>query len=110
MTQLRFLSHADVIRCLPMPEAIEGMKSAYAQLSAGAAEMPLRVRVAGKGDGIALLMPAYLKQTGSMAVKLVSVFPQNTARNLPIVHALVLALNAETGQPIALMDGESLTM
>jgi ornithine cyclodeaminase/alanine dehydrogenase-like protein (mu-crystallin family) len=109
MTQLRFLSRADVIRCLPMVEAIEGMKSAYAQLSSGDADMPLRARVSGTNDGIALFMPAYLKQTGAMAVKVVSVFPQNSQFNLPIIHALVLVLNAETGEPVALMDGGALT-
>jgi ornithine cyclodeaminase/alanine dehydrogenase-like protein (mu-crystallin family) len=109
MTQLRFLSRADVIRCLPMVEAIEGMKSAYAQLSSGDADMPLRARVSGTNDGIALFMPAYLKQTGAMAVKVVSVFPQNSQFNLPMIHALVLVLNAETGEPVALMDGGALT-
>lgn len=109
MTQIRFLSRDDVIRCLPMTEAIEGMKSAFAQLSAGEADMPLRARVSGNRDGVALMMPAHLKKSGDMGVKIVSVFPQNTSLNLPIIHAMVILLNAENGQPIAIMDGGALT-
>ena len=109
MAQIRFLSRADVVQCLPMAEAIDGMKSAYAQLSAGDADMPLRARVAGNNDGVALVMPAHLRKSGGMAVKIVSVFPENVGLNLPIIHALVLAINPDNGQPIALMDGGSLT-
>ena len=44
--ELRILSASDVRRALPMAEAIAGMKEAYAQLSAGQVDMPLRSRVA----------------------------------------------------------------
>ena len=109
MATLRFLSRAEVVQALPMADAIEGMKSAYAQLSSGQADMPLRARVAGNNEGVSLVMPAHLKQSGDMGVKIVSVFPNNPSRNLPIIHALVLALDPETGQPLALFEGGSLT-
>ncbi|MDQ7034991.1 MAG: ornithine cyclodeaminase family protein [Anaerolineae bacterium] len=44
-----------------------------------------------------------------MGVKIVSVFPQNKTLNLPIIHAMVILLNAENGQAIAIMDGGALT-
>ena len=109
MAKLRFLSAEDVKKALPMREAIEGMKSAYEQLSSAQAEMPLRGRVAGLNDGVLLLMPAFLKENNAMAVKLVSVFPQNQSQKLPIIHALVMAFDAETGQPLAILEGSSLT-
>lgn len=109
MSQVRFLSRDDVIRALPMADAIEAMKSAYGQLSAGQADMPLRGRVAGKNDGVTLVMPAHLQKTGHLGVKIVSVFPQNTVQNLPIIHAMVIALDAKTGQVLALLEGGSLT-
>ena len=109
MSQVRFLSRENVIRALPMADAIEAMKSAYGQLSAGQADMPLRGRVSGKKDGITLVMPAHLQETAHLGVKIVSVFPKNTEQNLPIIHAMVLALDAETGQALALLEGGSLT-
>lgn len=104
---LRFLSAADVVQALPMAAAIEGMKQAFAQLSADKADVPLRARV--QSAGTTLVMPAYLSATNDLAVKIVSVFPGNAQKDLPTIHALVLALDAETGQPIALMEGGSLT-
>lgn len=109
MSKLRFLSRTDVARALPMKAAVEGMKQAYAQLSAGEANMPLRARVPAENEGVALVMPAYLPRSQSLALKVVTVFPENVTQNLPIIHALVLALDAESGQPLALMEGGSLT-
>jgi ornithine cyclodeaminase/alanine dehydrogenase-like protein (mu-crystallin family) len=39
----------------------------------------------------------------------VSVFPGNPARGLPLIHAVVIVVDAETGRPVALMDGTYLT-
>lgn len=106
---LRILTAADVRAALPMADCIAGMKQAYAQLSAGTADVPLRTRVSGAADGTLLVMPAHLPQSQSLAVKLVSVFPQNVAQGLPLIHALVMAIDASTGQPLALMEGGSVT-
>lgn len=109
MTQIRFLSSAEVRQALPMADAIIAMKSAYEQLSAGAADMPLRGRTHTASEGVLLTMPAYLKASAELGVKLVSVFPQNAEQGLPIIHAMVLAFDAQTGQPLALMEGGELT-
>jgi len=109
MSEIRFLSRSDVVRALPMPDVIEGMKVAFAALSAGDVEMPLRSRVAGQKDGVSLIMPAHLTMTGDMGVKVVSVFPQNVSIDLPIIHAVVLVLHAETGEVLAMVEGGSLT-
>jgi ornithine cyclodeaminase len=54
-------------------------------------------------------MSAYLPEPEALAVKVVSVFPENAQLSLPTIHALVIALDAKTGKPLALIDGESLT-
>ncbi len=108
--QLRILDAADVRRALPMPVAIEGMKAAYGQLSIGGATIPLRSRIDVPGsDGITLIMPAYLPADDALAVKIVSVFPQNAARREPTIHAAVLALDPANGRPVALLEGSTLT-
>jgi len=107
--KLRLLSATDVVQALPMAEAIEGMKGAYAQLSTGQATMPLRSRIDVPGKGSSLVMPAYLAENGALAVKVVSVFPQNTAVEMPIIHALVLVVDSTTGRPQALLEGGTLT-
>jgi len=107
--RLRILSAGDVRRALPMAAAIEGMKQAYAQLSQGQANMPLRGRVHTDESSVVLVMPAYLPQNAALGVKVVSVFPKNSRHNLPIIHALVMLLDAQSGQPLALMEGSTLT-
>lgn len=107
---LRILSADDVARALPMREAIDGMREAFVQLSLGRAEVPLRGRLPVPAqDAVVLTMPASLPAGGDLAVKIVSVFPRNAARGEPLIHAVVLALDGETGRPTALLDGAALT-
>ncbi|NTU43869.1 MAG: hypothetical protein HGA78_12635, partial [Nitrospirales bacterium] len=104
------LKGADVKASVSMTQAIEAVKAAFAQLSSGQAIVPLRTQIpVGRNEGRTLVMPAYIEATGSLAVKVVSVFPENAKRGLPTIHALVMVVDSETGRPLALMDGESLT-
>lgn len=110
LMELHILSADDVRQALPMGEAIAGMKGAFAQLSAGEAKVPLRSQIAVPDrGGVSIFMPAYLTGTGDMAVKVVSVFPENAQRDLPTIHGVVLALDTQTGRPLALMEGGTLT-
>jgi ornithine cyclodeaminase len=106
--QIRILTAADVRAALPMPKAIEAMKLAFGQFSSGQATVPLRGRL-HTDKGVTLLMPAFLKRSRDLAVKVVSVFGDNPSLGLPTVSALVLVLDAETGIPRAMMEGDSLT-
>jgi ornithine cyclodeaminase/alanine dehydrogenase-like protein (mu-crystallin family) len=108
--QLRVLSADDVARALPMGLAIDGVKEAYAQLSAGHVTLPLRTRIdVIEHQGSTLVMPAYLESSGDMTVKIVSVFPRNIAQGIPTIAAVVIVIDAKTGQPRAILEGASLT-
>jgi ornithine cyclodeaminase/alanine dehydrogenase-like protein (mu-crystallin family) len=107
---LRILSADDVRRALPMAQAVEAMKAAFAQLSDGRAKVPLRTPVEVPAhNGVTLFMPAYLADDDQMAVKIVSVFNDNPAQGLPLIHALVVVVDATTGRSQAAMDGTYLT-
>jgi ornithine cyclodeaminase len=54
-------------------------------------------------------MPAYLSQTDALACKIVSVFPDNSAKDLPVICGLVVLLDEQTGKPLAVIEGASLT-
>ncbi len=105
--------HADdVKKSLPMGQAITAMKAAYASFSSGKAEVPLRARLdIGPHQGICLFMPSFVSGTevDALAVKAVSVFPANTERGLPTIHAAVLVFDPQSGKPVALLEGSSLT-
>ncbi|KPF45716.1 ornithine cyclodeaminase [beta proteobacterium AAP121] len=58
--------------------------------------------------GTVLLMPAW--QAGRhLGVKTINIFPGNSALGLPGLHAIYLLFDANTGVPVALMDGSELT-
>ena len=110
------LTAEEVRKALPMRDAIEAMKRAYAALSDGRAEVPLRVRMPiAAHDALTLVMPAYVQAEDrgalaeSLAIKVVSLFPQNPAHGLAYIQAAVLVLEPTSGRALALLEGSSLT-
>ena len=106
------LTAEDVRKALPMSEAIEAMKNAYASLSNGTAVVPLRTRLPIPGsEALSLFMPAFVsaQEGAALAVKVVSLFPTNLARGLAYIQAAVLVFDPETGRAIALLEGSALT-
>ena len=90
------------------------MKHAYASLSDGKAEVPLRTRISiPSQEAVSLFMPAYVQTEGddALAIKVVSLFPRNPERErrLAFIQAAVLVLDAETGRVVAVLEGSSLT-
>jgi ornithine cyclodeaminase/alanine dehydrogenase-like protein (mu-crystallin family) len=106
--KIRILSAADVRRALPMSEAIEAMRSAFGQLSANQADVPLRTRLQ-TDQGLLLFMPAFLRQSREIGFKMVSLWGDNPAKGLPAVIALATVIDPDTGEPKALLNGEMLT-
>ncbi|HUV80214.1 MAG TPA: hypothetical protein VMW40_05255 [Candidatus Bathyarchaeia archaeon] len=69
---------------LPIDETIEAMKRAFASLSDGHAQVPLRARVQVPAhEGESLFMPAFVDDAEgeALAVKVVSVFPVTHSRD-----------------------------
>jgi ornithine cyclodeaminase len=104
------LTAQDVQTALPMRDAIDAMRKAFGLLASGEAHAPLRTAIEiPKHDAVTLVMPAYLPVGNRLGAKLVSVFPDNATLDLPTIHAVVILLNAATGQPVALLEGTALT-
>jgi len=107
---LRILSGDDVKRSLSMKQTIELMKDAFVRLSRKQANVPLRTPIEiPENNGGALFMPVYLPNTKQFGLKVASIFKKNPEHGLPLIHAMVLVMDATNGRPLALMDGEYLT-
>jgi ornithine cyclodeaminase/alanine dehydrogenase-like protein (mu-crystallin family) len=107
---MRILTADDVRRAVTMAEAIDVVAEGLSQLARGAAEVPLRVPVPiERHEATTFAMPALLTETDSLAVKVVSVHPRNAARGKAVVNAVVLVVAAETGEPLAVVEGAYLT-
>ncbi len=106
------LTAEEVRKALPMDETILAMKNAYASLSNGKATVPLRTQLPiPKNDALSIFMPAHVDTTDdeALAVKVVSIFPENLKKGEPLIYATVLVLDPTTGKPTALLEGSTLT-
>ncbi|MEI7644369.1 MAG: ornithine cyclodeaminase [Chloroflexales bacterium] len=110
---MRVLSGDDVRRAVPMSAAIDVVEAAFARLSDGGAVVPLRTRLeAPEREGVSLFMPARIigGASAALGIKVVSIFPQNARDHAePTIYALVSLFDPETGRPLAVIDGTSLT-
>jgi ornithine cyclodeaminase/alanine dehydrogenase-like protein (mu-crystallin family) len=109
---MMILNAEDVRKTLPMDKTIEAMKSAFRALSDDKAVVPLRTYLEiAPFDGSSLFMPSFVQdeEGDSLALKAVSVFPQNNRLDLPIINAAVLLFEAQTGKIQAILEGSTPT-
>jgi ornithine cyclodeaminase/alanine dehydrogenase-like protein (mu-crystallin family) len=107
---MRLLTRSDVQRSISMREAVEAVKGAFIELSTGRADVPLRIALSQpKSASVTLVMPGYLSDSESLAVKVVSVHDRNAERDLPRINAIVVIIDPATGRAVAAMDGGYLT-
>jgi ornithine cyclodeaminase len=100
---------ADAIRgAVPIGDLLDAVEAAYRDVTAGRDRSPLRTHVELDGGSL-LLMPGVRRGGSGASVKLVTVMPGNAARGLPTIQAIVVWFDAETGRPLALLDGAAVT-
>jgi len=103
------LTREDVISVLDMKDCMNVVEKAFVELVNGTAVLPLRIGITPP-DGLALYMPAYLREMKALACKVVTVYKNNPAKhNMPTTIGKVLLQDPETGDVICIMDGGYLT-
>lgn len=110
---MRIIQAAEVDTALDYESLVERLRQAFRR----DITVPLRHHhtiEAGEGEGgeglsaTLLLMPAW--QAGRhIGIKMVTIFPENSAHGLPAVMGTYLLLDGRTGSPLALIDGPTLT-
>jgi ornithine cyclodeaminase/alanine dehydrogenase-like protein (mu-crystallin family) len=106
------LSKAQIYQALDWTEAIDAIAAGYAALAKGEAVVPLRIGFPQTAqNGLLLLMSGAISSNdlSGLGVKLVSVFNDNPSRNLPLIYGLVALFEPDTGRPLALFDGATVT-
>ena len=106
---MRLIRAADLERACPMPDAIEAVAAGFVALSDGRAHVPVRISAPIEQGGLAVAMPASLDGSRYFTVKVVGVAPGARAKGLPFINATVLLGDAETGAPLAILEGTALT-
>ncbi|MDG6256336.1 MAG: ornithine cyclodeaminase family protein [Methanomicrobiaceae archaeon] len=87
---------------------ISTVEEAFAEHCRGNVQMPSKVYVTFDA-GDFRTMPAYIPGLDIAGVKIVNVHPGNRTRGLPTVMALTVIIDAETGEPTALLNATDLT-
>jgi thiomorpholine-carboxylate dehydrogenase len=101
-------SEPEVKQRLSYAELIPAMREALIDLSAGRVQQPVRTVIpVSKHNGWMGVMPAVYR--GVCGAKLVTFYPGNGARGIPTHMAMILLFRAETGEPIAVLDGRLIT-
>ena len=94
-----------VAQRLQYQDLIPAIARALAALSSGKVVQPVRtVLPVAPHQGFFAVMPAY---AGALGAKLVTFYPKNVGVHTH--HALIVMFKAETGEPLAVMDGRLIT-
>jgi len=110
---MRVVTAEDLSRIFSFPRLIEALRRAFQS----EIEVPVRhhhpIERIGEASAMLLLMPAW-EQNGRdarfLGVKIVSVYSGNPARGLPSVQGAYLLMDGHTGRPLAVIDGQALTL
>ena len=104
------LDEPAVAQRLHYQDLIPAIAQALAALSSGKVVQPVRaVLPVAPHHGFFAVMPAYAGGGGggALGAKLVTFYPQNVG--IHTHHALIVMFKAETGEPLAVMDGRLIT-
>lgn len=104
------LSEKEIQSLVDIEELTQALERAHIQYSTGKAVMPVRLVVPlPEIKGRITSMPGYLGEDKALGMKVVTYFPENPQRGLPIILATIMLYSAETGKLVALMDGAYIT-
>ncbi|EPY14959.1 ornithine cyclodeaminase [Strigomonas culicis] len=96
------LDAAAVAKALPMGVLIQGLKQAFRD----DIKVPLRHNHV-MGDCSTLLMPAW--DSSYYGLKIVNIAPKNGQRGLPGLHSTFQLFESQTGKPLAMLEGNTIT-
>jgi ornithine cyclodeaminase/alanine dehydrogenase-like protein (mu-crystallin family) len=106
-SELPVLDHDAVLAAVSPSEAIDRTREAFLRHHRGEWVMPAKVYLESPPFGDFRAMPA--RGGGLAMLKWISSFPANPARGLPTVMGIVCLSDAETSEPVALLDARSVT-
>src|ERR1700683_2831409 len=95
-------------------ELVGAMQAAALAADRGNAVVPSRLHMQWAPQHTLLAMPSAINDStglriAAMGTKLISVVPDNAARDMPVTNGLMVVSDWETGLPTAILDATSLT-
>ncbi|MGB7805905.1 MAG: ornithine cyclodeaminase family protein [Actinomycetota bacterium] len=94
---------------LSWTEVVDVLEDAFVQKARGLVQNPPKPAVRPRTDAFINAMPAYLGGSDRVGIKWVAGFEQNRVKGLPYIYGVFVLNDADTGRPLALMDGGWIT-
>jgi ornithine cyclodeaminase/alanine dehydrogenase-like protein (mu-crystallin family) len=107
MAEIALFDHDTVLAAVSPVEAIERVRDGFVRYASGEWTMPPKVYLDAPPNGDFRAMPA--RGSGLAILKWVTSFPGNPGKGLPVVLGTITVSDAETGEPLALIDVRSVT-
>ena len=108
--ELLYLSQADVAALAPDPaELVDIVEEVFASVGRGEVTMPPGGTLEPRPGAFLHPMAAYAAVDDRVGLKWLSGYAQNKQLGLPFLTALIVLNDAQTGLPIAIMDGAWIT-
>src|SRR5436190_1232975 len=107
MPKIHVLDHDAVLAAVSPAAAIDAVRKGFLRHYRGDWVMPPKVYLDSPGFGDFRAMPA--RGDGIAILKWISSFPGNERRALPTVMGMVCVSDAETSEPLALLDAAAVT-
>ena len=114
---MRIITGSDIAEALAFPELIETLRSAFRAGAVAPVRHHHTIALPDQADATLLLMPAWSdfaaqghSGRGYVGVKIVSVYPGNAERGRPALSGVYLLMAGGSGEPLALIDGQALTL
>jgi ornithine cyclodeaminase len=101
-----YLTEKDILDAASTDQMLDSIEASLRLYEKKEFHMPQRLHVDHEDD-VLLLMPCFTKDY--FGAKVVTLFPNNPARNVPVLNGIMVLNDAQTGVPVALLDGPALT-
>lgn len=100
------LRERDILEAASPAELLDVIEASLEVYEKREFHMPQRLQAENEGNTL-LLMPCFTRDC--FGTKVVSLFPQNPEKGIPVLNGIMVLNDAETGVPLALLDGATLT-
>jgi len=105
---MKIIEASDVHRVLTFPELVKELRHAFGQPAGTPRRTVYQLQENDPFHDAFAVLPAWSSDV--IGVKAFTYLPSNAPKGRPILHSKILLFDRSTGEPIALVDGTSVTM
>ncbi|CAH2212369.1 ornithine cyclodeaminase family protein [Tepidibacter aestuarii] len=101
-----YLNEQDIKESVSLDEIMDAVEKAFHIYEKNAFFMPDRIHI-DKDQNTLLYMPCFSESI--FGTKILTLFPENPKKNEPVTNGLMLLNDKETGKPVCMINGASIT-